>query len=1114
MAKGIYIHFLGATALILLVLTPWTSPAALAAFTLLAAAMFYRHGARVYAATTAALGCLGVLLSPLVASSAPITVALHVALSAGLIRAAYLSAEGKEATSAAAERELVHCAHVPAIICCKDGVIEAANEPAHQLLKCDQDLRGEKIDQLDRAGGWIESHRALDDKGKCRFDAALRTGDRSEIRTSLHCRKLPGTGRVLVTLAAPERGQGTDDELSHMRHQLREREKELDLLYQLSRLPDETHLTRKQTAMSIINRLPAAFQNPTATEARIRLGEHEARTPGWSEDAPRLSQEIAAGKEHLGTIEVCLRRSETSFLPEEEELLAAIALQLGRMIRYRQADAALHESKEYLSTILHSLGDGVIATDAEGRVDLLNPAAERLTGWPSGEAMGRPLPQVFNIWDNRNGDPISSLLHRVLQQEQTIRLANDTVLTSRCGEKRQIADSAAPICGSDGEVRGATIVFSDVTEQHRIRRALQKKTEELETYFNLVPEPLCIADTRGRFLRVNRAWAHILGYSEKDLEGQKFLDFIHPEDLSATQKRMAQLDRQEGGRGFVNRYLAADGSYRYIEWNSEPHGTTIYAAARDITDRKEAEEALGEELARQELAAELSGLFLHAPVRDIENTVRKSLQIIGEFAGADRVYANRMSPESAAYQRCYRWCAPKVDPLPDDLRPKGDSTPHFCTRRVQSDGEIQVSDPEDLPQDACVRPEHFSEGLLGAILCVPIALESSLAGTIRLDGGQAQDPWKKEDIRAIRIAGEIIFSALERSEARQQINYLTFHDELTGLHNRNHFERRLLQIDGKDSYPLTFLSADVDGLKIVNDTMGHAAGDELLQICASILHDNLPASAELARLGGDEFGVILPCTTADEAEEIAGQIGTAIHEYNRRDRKTPISISLGFATAVHRDRSLHDLRRAADQDMYRNKLLQQGTGRRRVLDALMAALAERDHITQGHAERMQRLCQELGKRADLNSRQLADLGLLAQVHDLGKVGVPDRILFKPGPLNDEEWEEMRQHCEKGYRVALSDPDLAKVADLILKHHERWDGTGYPLQISGEDIPIECRILSIVDAYDAMTNDRPYRSAMSEDEARRELVENAGSQFDPHLVRMFLEVLDAEDAGAS
>jgi HD-GYP domain-containing protein (c-di-GMP phosphodiesterase class II) len=156
----------------------------------------------------------------------------------------------------------------------------------------------------------------------------------------------------------------------------------------------------------------------------------------------------------------------------------------------------------------------------------------------------------------------------------------------------------------------------------------------------------------------------------------------------------------------------------------------------------------------------------------------------------------------------------------------------------------------------------------------------------------------------------------------------------------------------------------------------------------------------------------------------------------------------------------------------------------------------------------------MGRSLGLSEERLNDLQLLARFHDLGKVGIPDSILFKPGPLTREEFQEMKRHCEIGHRIALSLTDLAPIADFILKHHEHWDGRGYPLGLSGEDIPLECRILSIVDAYDTMTSERPYKGSVSHEDAIAELKRCAGTQFDPELVERFValmigEVLDSD-----
>lgn len=173
----------------------------------------------------------------------------------------------------------------------------------------------------------------------------------------------------------------------------------------------------------------------------------------------------------------------------------------------------------------------------------------------------------------------------------------------------------------------------------------------------------------------------------------------------------------------------------------------------------------------------------------------------------------------------------------------------------------------------------------------------------------------------------------------------------------------------------------------------------------------------------------------------------------------------------------------------------------------MKMLEARDFITEGHGDRLQALASKLAESIGMSDNEIKDMSLLGQFHDIGKVGISDAILFKPGKLNEEEALEMRRHTEIGYRIALSSPDLMHISDWIFKHHEWWNGEGYPFGLKGEDIPIQCRIVAIVDAYDAMTNDRPYRKALEKKTAVAELKRCAGIQFDPILVDKFIDILN-------
>ena len=347
----------------------------------------------------------------------------------------------------------------------------------------------------------------------------------------------------------------------------------------------------------------------------------------------------------------------------------------------------------------------------------------------------------------------------------------------------------------------------------------------------------------------------------------------------------------------------------------------------------------------------------------------------------------------------------------------------------------------------------------------------------------------------------------ERKEAESKLHYLSFHDPMTGLYNRTFFEQQMKLFE--DSWPqqLGIIICDIDGLKFVNDTLGHDKGDILLIAAAKVLKMCIRKKDILARIGGDEFAIFLPACDIRELEGVTSRIHTAIIDYNTAQQELPLNISVGFAvTRSNPLPTVNDLFKEADNNMYREKLHRRQSNRSAIVQTLTMALEARDFITEGHAARMQDLVCNMARALEVPERNIKELQLLAQFHDIGKVGIPDRILFKTGPLTAAEYQEMKRHSDIGYRIAQSSPDLTPISNWILKHHEWWDGSGYPLGLVGEDIPLECRILAIADAYDAMTTYRPYKKTMTHSEAIAELIKCAGTQFDPYLVEKFIPVL--------
>jgi diguanylate cyclase (GGDEF)-like protein len=295
---------------------------------------------------------------------------------------------------------------------------------------------------------------------------------------------------------------------------------------------------------------------------------------------------------------------------------------------------------------------------------------------------------------------------------------------------------------------------------------------------------------------------------------------------------------------------------------------------------------------------------------------------------------------------------------------------------------------------------------------------------------------------------------------------------------------------------------DLNGLKLINDAFGHYEGDRFIQKIASILRLSSRPEDIVCRWGGDEFLILMPDAKAQDAETLIERIHALCKSGS--DEKLQLSIALGYALKCGIRDDIHDVLREAEQLTYRRKLMIEKSFRSSVINALLSTLAAKSEETEEHAERLRHQCETIGKILGISAKELDEMSLFAMLHDIGKVGINDAILRKPGPLTEQEWLEMRKHPEIGFRIAQNNVDLAPISEYILSHHERWDGKGYPRGLVGEEIPVLSRILAVVDAYDAMTNERIYSKPRSREAAVAEILRNAGSQFDPRIARVFVE----------
>jgi len=650
-------------------------------------------------------------------------------------------------------------------------------------------------------------------------------------------------------------------------------------------------------------------------------------------------------------------------------------------------------------------------------------------------------------------------------------------------------------------------LFQEITEEMRRIKTLEAQKErieelstELEMVFNGAQDAMFLVrreDGEFRYIRNNEAHQRLTGFSLEDIKGKTPVEVAGRETgeaITAHYQRCADskrpwtyeetLDLPAGRRTWLTTLtpVLENGAVKYL-----------VGFCKDITLQKKADAELKKRLAYEKMIGGVSQLALQE--ESLEVFLTESLRLMGEGTGASRAYLFEADRGKGTMSNTFEWTAPGITFQKENLQEIPEAEFTWWMDRLKKREVINYRDIEDISDEATkeiLRPQEIK-----SLLVLPVYVKEEYYGFIGFDDCRQHREWSKADVDLLQMAAELISGYILRKKSEEEILYLSYHDNLTGLYNYRFMEEEIRRLNTTRQLPISIIMGDLNGLKLINDAFGHRAGDLLLQKAAEIIKANCRREDIIARWGGDEFVILLPRTDTKAVEEIVRRI---------KDRCTldsggpiKVSIALGYATKNQAEENIWQVLKEAEEWMYRHKLLEGKSYRNAVISTLKATLFEKSTETEEHATRLAGLCREIGKELGLTEKQLDELELLTVLHDIGKVAISESVLLKPGPLTEKEWEEMRKHPEIGYRIAQNTPELASIAEYILCHHERWDGSGYPRGLKGEEIPLLSRILAVADAYDAMTTDRVYRRAMNREEALAELQRKAGTHFDSEVV---------------
>lgn len=743
---------------------------------------------------------------------------------------------------------------------------------------------------------------------------------------------------------------------------------------------------------------------------------------------------------------------------EKKEIITVVNKHCTDMAQLKASKNDLYE----MELIFNSTQDALFMVKEENNQFVYvnnNLKHQELTGYSADDIIGKTPPEILG---KDLGQKHINNFEKCFKTGETITF--EEKISFRTVEKILLTKITPIITHSN--IRYIVGSRVDITSLYKLNNEKEELLKRLRSMFEFHEAVMLLIEPySGRIIDANPSAIKFYGYSIEELKTMNIQDINVLSEDDIEKQRIKALERNQ--KYFLFPHKLKSGEIRYVDVYSSPFEVgdkpLLYSIIFDVTER---------EKNREELFREKELLNI-------------TLDSIGDGVVTTDNYG----------------CITRVNKAAKDItgwegnEALGKKFTDIFTMKNELTGEINPSIIDCVLKTGKIQ-ELANHTVLISKSGNSIPIADSAAPILNLED-------------KIHGAVMVFRDVSAEKEKKERILYLSYHDTLTGLFNRRFFDEEIKRIDNPLAYPLAIVMGDVNGLKMTNDVFGHELGDKLLKTIAEVISNSINSTDIAIRWGGDEFVIFMPHTNAEAVECYIAKMKRRLG-MNSINNVIKMSVSFGYSVKENQEKEIDVLLQEAEEKMYRMKLLDSKSLRNSIINTVLATLYERSSETKEHADRLEKYCLGIGRELNLRAEELSELSLLSVLHDIGKIGVDQNILQKPGTLTDEEWVEMKRHSEIGYRIAQNIPELSNVSEYILSHHERWDGKGYPRGLKSTEVPLLCRILAVVDAFDAMISDRVYRKAMTKLEALRELKKNAGTQFDPQIVKIFVNKVSDDD----